>query len=96
MRNNLIIGNLHRLSIFFKEHEIVKEIEPQEAEEIPVAKVEEALPVEGISSTYLEAFLSLLCCFVLAVSFFSRVPVCCRFLCNSSSVIMFWKWVLIS
>lgn len=55
MWNNLIIGNLYQLSIFFKEYEIVKEIEPEEAEEIPVAEVEEALPVEGIQSTYLEA-----------------------------------------
>lgn len=48
MWNNLIFGNLHQLSIFFKEYEIIKEIEPEEAEEIPVAEVEEALPVEGI------------------------------------------------
>lgn len=47
------MGNLHQLSIFFKEYEIVKEIEPEEAEEI--AEVEEALPVQGIQSTYLEA-----------------------------------------
>jgi len=43
------------LSIFFKEYEIVKEIQPEEAEEIPVAEVGAALPVEGIESTYLEA-----------------------------------------
>lgn len=47
--------NLHQLSIFFKEYEIIKEIEPEEAEEIPVVEVEEALPVEGIQSTSLEA-----------------------------------------
>lgn len=41
--------------MFFKEYEIVKDIEPEEEEEIPVAEVEEPLPVEGIQSTYLEA-----------------------------------------
>lgn len=51
---NLITGNLHKLSIFFKEYEIIKDTEPEE-EEIPVAEVEEPLPVEGIESTYLEA-----------------------------------------
>lgn len=48
--NDLIIGNLHQLSMFFKEYEISKEVELEETEEISVAEVE-ALPVEGIQST---------------------------------------------
>lgn len=46
--NDLIIGNLHQLSMFFKEYEIEKESEVEETEEISVTEVEETLPVEGI------------------------------------------------
>lgn len=48
--SDLIIGNLHQSSMFFKEYEILKEVELEETEEISVAEVE-ALPAEGIQST---------------------------------------------
>lgn len=80
MWNNLIIENLHPLSIFFKEYEIIKEIEPEEAEEIPAVEVEEALPVEGIQSPSLEAaphlsFIIIMCRFFL-LSHFSHMCLC--------------------